>query len=295
MKTPNLIPTPVTDKNGKLTTVHKKPQAHPSAPNLSLPTLNTPSTPALTPEQRHEIIEQSHQRLYIIQDGPTSGEGGNWHADKIHELMLTYPDHAITSMHQYFMLDIDQYKEAKPYIERIEFLSLLTRPNQPPLWTTVHEYLAFRTIPTTKTPNFDLDIAIIRALHTYPQLPTMDHYADADEETKGKIIALIATTRELSMEYFTRHFQTLVNTSSSSDDEDPEISPMELGIPLEIKHPNEDQRIRLHGDDLINLVINNPEHASLITRYITKEGISDPALLKEIVETNTPTLRDGML
>lgn len=259
----------------------------------------------LTQEQRDTLISQSHQRLQIIRKHGYTPHIRKEYADTLCDLMRAYPDHTLISMHQYFMLDIDQQEAPAQCSERIDFLEFLIDPQLNDTPETLHEYLTFRSVFPAKAPRlhpegFHEHMEIIRALHEYPQLPAMENYAHADKSTTAKITTLIQLTSELSHEYYSRHSraidEAMQNSKSSTYDDVPVIiPPIELGIPLCMDSTSGELRIRLYGDDLTNLALANPDKAPLIAHYINNENISDPTLLREIVNATTPTLRNGML
>jgi hypothetical protein len=277
---PNLIPTVIVNKNGVTTTVHKKP-LDPSTTGTGLPAAHLSPTTGLTEAQRSNMISQMHSRLETIEH----------HKDAIRDLLLTYPDNAVTAMHDYIMTDAPDNREQR---HRTAFLRILSDPRHHDTGSTIHEYLTFRAALQPTASNINDGLALIRALHGYQQLPVMDSYGDADQETQEQITALLTVTQPLYKRYreHQSYILSVATTSGTHSWDQPPVmpDPLEVGLPLEVKDD-----IRLIGDDLINLIIERPENADAISRTIIKDGISDGALLREKLDSKTPALRDGIL
>ena len=239
-----------------------------------------------TPE-RYELIAQSIEKLgtlFAAENYVTRKK----HYDGIRDLMLAYPDSSAAALHEHIMADLT--KEPDEYVARNLFLSMIIKPNHKETSATVHEYLIFKeSLPFTLTAP-DEAMATVRALHSYQQLPLMEDYTEADDDTKAKIIALLTVTNSLYAKYKQQEYGMLVSAASSWTKLPTIPPPVELGLPLEVK-----PEIRLLGDGLINLIIDCPDDAHEIARRISEEGIADSSLLREIFESDTPSLRDGLI
>lgn len=284
---PNLVPTLIVNKNGVTTTVHKKPtgSANTSAV-LPLPVAPALHTSSLTDTQRSELISQIHDCAGILHEG-FSYAIGKPYKDIIRDLMFTYPDNAVTAVHDYLMLDLSHDREE--YNNRFGFLIMLTMLMHRETGNTVHEYLTFKTALPLTAGEPEYGTEIIRGLHSYNQLPVMDNYADSDQDTKRRIAALLSVTETLFAQYKEHHRQVIVAANGKNY---PLVipTPLEFGLPLEEK-----PEVRLIGDSLIELIIEQPENADAISRHIIEEGINDGVLLREIFDSSTPSLRDGLI
>lgn len=290
---PNLVPTVIVNKNGVTTTVHKKPVGASTTNNaLPIPAVTATPTVNLTDAERSDMISKMHSRLWVIYGGRDI-DSGREHSDIIRDQLLTYSDNALTAMNEFLLADMEH--SIKGNRHRLAFLKVLSDPRYKDTGHTVHEYLTFQTILQRKTSSIIDGLAITRKLHSYQQLPVMDSYGDADQETQEKLITLITVTQALNDRYKEHQFEILNAATISgthSWDESPAIpAPLELGLPLEIT----ENGIRLAGDDLVDLILEQPENADLISKTIVQDGINDPTLLREIFDSNTPSLRDGLL
>jgi hypothetical protein len=284
---PNLVPTRIVNKNGVTTTVHKKPLGPSSTSNaLPAPAVTALPTRALTEAQRSDMISKTHRRLWVIHGGRNVGTG-MYHADAIRELMLTYPDNAVASMHNYIMTDFTGNRiETR---NRTDFLNAVM--HYATTGNAANEYLTFREHLTTSNHiGIKDNMAILRALHDYQQLPVMADYSEADQDTQEKITALLTVTQGLYNRYKEHQREALGSSKAGWGEPITVPDPLEFGLPLDTS-----KFVRLIGDDLINLITEQPENADEITRRILKDGINDSALLREIFESPAPALRDGLI
>lgn len=239
-----------------------------------------------TPE-RYELIARTVEKLgalFAAENYSTRKK----HYDGIRDLMIAYSDSAATALHEYIMADLSEEPDA--YVARNLFLSTIIKPSHEETSATVHEYLNFKEALSFTLNAPDEAMATVRALHSYPQLPNMENYAEADEDTKAKVLALLTVTNSLYAKHQQHEFGLLVSAASSWTKAPTIPTPMELGLPLEIK-----PEIRLIGEDLINLIIDQPEDAEAIARRITGEGVNDSKLLRDIFTSDIPSLRDGLI
>lgn len=214
--------------------------------------------------------------------------------DAIRNLMLASTDGGVIAMHEYIMADLPYYQYG---FRQSLIMAMNPDYSNEELVHTVQEFLNFRTLISDYSIEPFNVLRIFSSLHSYQQLPKMDNYAVADEKTKRKVEALITVTMNLYKRYGWHSIQTVQaahNAAGSWKDfftENPAIpAPTEFGLPLELV-PN----IRLIDDDLINLVVSQPDHADDIARAIITEGISAGALLRDIFTSGTQSLRNGLL
>ena len=315
----NLIPTVIVNKNGVTTTVHKRPATTPTAKS-KLPTPPAPVPSAskkLTQEQRNQLIAAIQARIVEIYTPTQMYNPGKSESTMVRRFMLDSTDNAITAMHEYVMLEmkkqITQYQgQANPEYERRVFLGWIGDYTNRTTPHNVHEYITYRdSIARTFTdslrparPAFysENPLMLLDSLHGYTQLPAIENYAEADEETRTQIAALLTVTDKLYIEYFERlheKYKNLPQVSYSVDNPPPPLpTPMELGIPLEreldTKYQNTVTGIRLLGDALINLVTKHPDRANDIADRILQRG-NDTTHLWEVFDTPAPSLQSGIL
>lgn len=312
---PNLVPTVIVNKNGVTTTVHKKPVNAPSK-NKALPTPAAPAPPTskLTPAQRNELITAIQERIVDIYTPTEMYNPGKSESTMVRRFMLDSTDNAITAMHEYVMLEmkktITQYQgQANPEYERRVFLGRIADYTNRTTPHNVHEYITYRdSIARTFTdslrparPAFysENPLVLLDSLHGYTQLPTMDNYAEADQETRTQIAALLTVTDKLYIEYFQRlheKYKNVAPVSYSMDNPPPPLpTPIDLGIPLDIEGTHDNQSVRLLGDGLINLVLKHPHRADDIAEHITQPNTTDTNHLWEVFDTPAPSLQSGIL
>lgn len=134
---------------------------------------------------------------------------------------------------------------------------------------TIHEYLSFRPYLDEKTYR-GAALSFIKGLRMYPQLPPADNYAATDGHVQAQVIALLRVVEKMDADHDT------------SDNMNPPIS-YDRGIAV------------LTGDDLIRLVIANPEKAEMIAQTIIERGTSDAALIASVIGTDAQSLSRGTL
>lgn len=296
MKNPNLVPTPVVNRNGILTTVYKKLFKNRSTPAMPVPAITTATKPVLTKDQRDVVLAKLKDYVDTFQ-GTNNFSLKSIDRELIFRVLTQYPDHALVSLHEHFMRDINPTDNFDEHIENQGVMSLLSSHKADEAADAICEYLSIRTAIQVPAYKFNDTFSIVRALHDYPQLPTMESYADADEQTQTRLIALLRVKQQLLAAYQKRRLEAKVNHPNAQNYRPSPIYPLEAGIPLDIEFNLSvlTHRTRLTGDDLIKLVFEHPEHADQIAHHIVEERITDPMLLKEIVTSNNPVLSDGLL
>lgn len=280
-----LIPTRIVNKNGVTTTVHKKAQSA-SASGSTLPAPSAAFTDTAT-TNRDELLTQIREWIEIPSSRRTP-ELQQRLPDAISKLLLTYPDNAVTALHEYLMTDLTDAEEQHKRERLLQLMGSERRAGTPAM---VHEYLNF--LPAMQHNNHDpeLGMAMISAIHGYKQLPVMENYAEADEITKQQVSALINVTSDLTSKYQNREFIMMSESWDKSGHRGPtSYDPMELGLPLE----NGDD-LRLIGDELISIIIERPEEAKEITRIIIKDRITDGVVIRDRITSETPSLREGII
>lgn len=263
-----------------------------------------PATATLLQQARpsNDLISKINQQLQTIYNKNPFEKRAN-DSDEICALLLTYPLHTVTAIHNYLNqnIDMEDYDETH---ERNSLLKMLTQNKHPDNAQTIHDYLALRADSTLTARNLPIDIAMVRALRDYPQLPNT-HYTTLSKETKTKIKALLNTTREIIAIHNNRvHNSQWGNAShiGTANETSLEHIPSDFGLPLEteqrkairnLRH-EDNTRIRLTSDIIINLILDQPDNAPAITAHIRK-GINDPELLQDIFTSTNPALRNGLL
>lgn len=252
----------------------------------------TATAAPLTEAQRAELITQIRLRAGDLHKG-TSLSGGKTFQNLIHELILPYPDQTVIAVHEYFTFEAsDNPREYREQCrERREFIGTVTGPRYKDNGYTLRDYLTFKdSIAKGLGSRYALDI--IRLLPKCKQLPTMESYSDATEETKCKIAALIKVTSHLFHQYKWHEREYLASPAFAQQGNSAIIpAPMEYGLPLDYNWNG----VRLNGDDLIALILEQPEDADEIASLMIKDGITNPTLLREIFTSKTPALRHGLI
>lgn len=312
----NLVPTRIVNKNGVSTTVHRKP-ANTTTTKTKLPTPAAPATPSkgLTQEQRNQLITEIQARIVELYTPTQMFRPGESESEMVRRCMLDSTDNAITAMHEYVMIEMKQqitqyHGQPNPEHERRVFLGWIGDYTNRTTPHNVHEYITYRdSIARTfidslrpARPAFysENPLMLLDSLHGYTQLPAMDDYAEADEETRTQVAALLTVTDKLYIEYFERLHEKYRNAAPVTytlDNPPPPLpTPMELGLPLDMErqYTHDTQSVRLHGDSLTSLVMKHPAHANDIADHIIQRG-TDTSHLWEVFDTPAPSLQSGIL
>lgn len=145
--------------------------------------------------------------------------------------------------------------------------------------STVNEYITFKSYFSLGS-SASYIMSHVSALHSYPQLPVMDSYAEADDETTVKVTALISAHNQLCKVALQDIF---LRGSGEASEED---SPVPVTFEPEPK---------ITDASIVDLIVEHPESVDEITDLIITKKIRDGALLREIIESNTKSIRDGLL
>jgi hypothetical protein len=273
MKSNNLVPTPIVNKNGVRTTVHKKTNpASTATAILPAPGITTDSA-VLSPKGRIEIIKTINSTVKEYQ----SLNGWNpkkWSYGDLGTTLHSCSDTAIIAIRDLLLTDPKGFLQRE---ERDDFLFALAQKDEKVSGTTVHEYVTYRE--HLKSCTMPTKIKLIKGLHSYTQLPAMENYSDAAPETKTSIIALLSVAKNL---YRSDLIKDLLSPATNSTVSKAPVS-------------SNDGPLRLTDNNLVALLIERPEAADEITIIITEKGISDGELIRDMIESDTPSIRDGLL
>lgn len=133
----------------------------------------------------------------------------------------------------------------------------------------VDEYVTFSHY-VSRTTTMNMARKMINSLHSYPQLPVMDNYAEASEQVQTQISALLHVADRLFQAFSTR---------------------LDNNYPLIL----DKGKVMLEGDSLIRLVITHPDKADLIATTIISRNIKDATLLRDVITSDAPSISEGTL
>lgn len=276
MSNRNLVPTPIVNKNGVQTTVHKKASLTPSvAVALPSPAI-TAGSAALSPEDRTEAITMVNDKVKESQ----SLNGWNpkkWSYGDLGTTLRSCSDGTIIAIRDLLLVDPRGFLQRE---ERDDFLFALAQKDEKVSGTTIHEYITYAE-HLRGTP-MSTKMELVKGLHSCPQLPTMQNYSDADPETAASIITLLSVTRSLYSHDLMKNLFSASNQQQSAGNRRP-VTSDDGGI------------IRLTDSDLVTLLIERPEAADEIKAIITGKGIIDGNLIREMIDSDTPSIRDGLI
>lgn len=282
-KRSHLVPTPVITKNGVQTTVHKKP----SGTNTSVAPLPAPAvathpavSAALTQEEREMVIDQIHRKLRNIYDIYDRDRKG-WAYDLAAQEISDYPDRTVTALRDYILPET-QGRESEQ--ERSGFVELLYTGVTDGI--TAREYLVYRHHITQVSPRRATDM--IRSVRSYPQFSGTDSYTDTDSKTKTQVTALLVATERLHMHYTALMREARQTHPVGNGKEIWNRAPRDFSLPL-----TDDGNVL--EEEVAALIIDHPDKMDDITGMIINDGITDTGLLREIIESDTQSLRGGLL
>lgn len=206
-----------------------------------------------------------------------------WSFGDLGTTLRSCSDRTLMVIRDYLLADVQGFINRE---EREGFLFALAQKGDKITGTTIHEYIAFSA--GINVSGFTTKIGLIRGLHRYSQLPDMENYAYADEATKNNVSTLLSAAGELiSHDLIKRLFSPSEQPVNSDGDK----TPRETGIPVS----SADKAIILTDANLIDLLLERPESAREITDFVTKRGINDGALIREMFDSAHPSIREGLL
>jgi len=171
---PGLSPAVTTDKNGKVTTVYRKPlSGTESFSVIPAPTVTTEASTGHT-AMATKLAATVHELLIFDEDGQE---------DKLRGILAQYPEELINKLDDHFAREANG-----SYLLAIVI-------NEGVGASAVNELLAFA--PYFKTDDTNIATSMLRSLHQYGQLPSMPDYSLASEEVRNQCIALITVTEAL--------------------------------------------------------------------------------------------------
>lgn len=276
MSNRNLVPTPIVNKNGVRTTVHKKVTLAPSAAvTLPSPAIATGSA-VLSPEGRTEAITMINDK---VKESQSLNEWNpkKWSYGDLGTTLRSCSDAVIIAIRDLLLVDPRGFLQRE---ERDDFLFALAQKNEKVSGTTIHEYITYAE-HLRGTP-MSTKVDLIKGLHSYHQLPAMQDYSDADQETAVSVITLLSVTKSLySLDLMKNLFASSIQKTSAGNH-----------IPVT---SDDGDIVRLTDNNLVTLLIERPEAASEIKAIITGKGIIDGNLIREMLDSETPSIRDGLI
>lgn len=266
----NLIPTRITNKNGVSTTVYKSapsPTKNTDAP-LPAPSIKSkrqPGSPTLTHEERKDAIERFVTLANKGNDMVIPGEDA-----KLRAGLQKYNDELLIKL-------LDRTKRSDS--SKDAFILAIQGKSQ----KYVNKYLAlhgddYDLIFTPIQPGgFSSKIHnAVNSLDTYPQLP----YKHTDEYYQ-KAIALTGVVAAI---------QDKIPDEHSTSTESTFLTNSLIG-----KNGEYQLLSRLTNDDLVNFILERPEQWKEIADIITTRQTQDPETIREVLDYEVTTLRDGTL
>lgn len=133
---------------------------------------------------------------------------------------------------------------------------------------SLHECAYFSPRLTSGHPSTSVDV--IRGLHYYDELPKMDNYALADQETRTKITALL-------------------NVAAAIDG----VCDVFRENPL--RWVGEDMRPVIKDTRIVELVLANPDKAEAVSRFVDSRLTADYDAILEVVNNDSNSLSEGIL
>jgi hypothetical protein len=268
-----LVPTRIVNKNGVLTTVHKKPAGAPLTAGTIPAPAAVPSGTKLTAKERRDI------KVMLIDEVSNACEewNSNWSYENLEASLNSYNDATIAAIRDYLPTIPPSFAGDE---DRGGFLFTLVKNTTVRVsGSTVHEYIVYKScFPQGATASSIM--SYVRALHSYPQLPVMDSYAEADEATTAKVTALLRVTNDLNM-------RSLQDIFLKGGEDQPEGS-----SPLPVTYAPEP---KITDDSIVDLIVERPDLADEIADLIITKKVRDGALIREMIESKTQSIRDGLL
>lgn len=124
--------------------------------------------------------------------------------------------------------------------------------------------------PLVQAWSMDQMRALVCGLHYYPQLPDVYTFSTADELTVSQCLALMRVTVSVG------------DVTGTPDDTKLTGSPEETADIL-------------HRPDLVDLVLQYPQHGELLARTITERKTVDAEYLRTLIESSVLSLAEGTL
>lgn len=137
---------------------------------------------------------------------------------------------------------------------------------------TIHDHLVFR--PALKNSSAHEARLLIRSLRDHTLLPTVDNYTDCDPLITKQAAAILIVTERLYSHY----------------NESRRVGSPATWVPLLISNG-----VRLQFPPIIKLVLSTPESADQIADIMISRETTDAQLIKSILNSDSPSLSNGVL
>lgn len=255
-----LVPTTVIDKNGKRTTVHRRPSEQASAGTSKIPAPDIAQRPVdrgMALDVFHDAVIREYQLNPADFDDRIDLQSIMGIASRRSDEVLAVLHQALTngSDHTTVMLDAVSSQQASD--------------------TVVSEVIAFA--PCLRTGAVML--SAINGLREYGSaFPYMEDYTKATGRTREQVRGLLTVVSILGDEY-------------------PNGQEWESkGLPIEeITDNNHRWYARINNGPLLQYVLENPEHAERISEIILHRKTIDTTLIDSIIHSDAPSISDGLL
>lgn len=247
---PDLVPTLIVDVNGRTTTVHKRTDGYRSASQFPAPSFQG---------KREQLIASVgsflEEALPIMED------------DAQYRQMLTYSRNSIKTYPDELLEKIIASSEEDERSRRAVGRLIRIRAKPEILDECLTFFPQVPLHPQTSE-------AAIRALRLYPQLPSCDNFAKADERTQKQCIALVTVTSIMDVDFELIHPDAL--------------EWHECGDDANMYPVIKDQRI-------VNLLMERPEAAQRIADFIKERHTSDFDLIEAMLQSAHSAFDEGAL
>lgn len=271
----NLVATPIINKNGVRTTVHKRDTGTSSQETaLPAPGLNASSgiskfsavERTTMVDELCDLFESSHLKYKPLSIGINPDD-----LISLRNKLATYRDEVIVKLHANAQHQTGHNKA---------FLSVNKDASEEDLMNYLvlsegdqaHE----RLFELGKGYCFNLPDAV-RSLHTYPQLSY-----EYTEEHFQKVIALTGVVTAIQSELpDERHWEDHSNGRLITYTPSPRFG--------------KEQLARITSDDLIDLILEQPERWEQIADIVAARGTDDTVLIRSVLDSETQSIRDGLL
>lgn len=241
-----MTPTVITDRNGKVTTVHRRDSVS-QHPSVILPAPMAAPAPVI----RDKIMKYVDEQLQLHY-----GSKQEQDAMRVAKQLLQYPAGLLA--------DLENTLRTHEASRRVITVMLQNNMSE----SSIHEAAVF--LPKIWSGIPSESYSHVQALHYYEELPQHENYAIADDAVKKQCIALINVSIALDG-------SSDVIADSPLHWEGDELSPV------------------IRDSKLVHLVIDNPDKAPMIAKFIEERLSVDYAALTELVNAESYSLSRGFL
>lgn len=246
--TSNLVPQVITDKNGVTTTRWVKPTGNSSVAQSALRSLPPISVvPQLQSVSRVGLLGGLYKAF------SEHGDYEEWDIDEITSTLKGLDDHSLRLITTFVQKD-GQIDDAR--VTDMADL-LVTYGVRPPY---LNELITYRDSFSNGTDQ-DFREEAVQKLHQCAEIPEMDDYSLADEETQAEIRRLLKSAEKFYAEYY---------------------------------DPDDNQNIII-GEGMRKFIADNPDQLDRIDEIMIERQTEDPEVVNSILNSQTPSISSGIL